>query len=122
MSIGSNVSEHSAALERPSRWSQISFSFEAIAYVLRTTDALVILLSALFGAFSYHWVSQSPLPNLVEYYALGLIASFLSIRKEYVGQPETVKALFVDNATDLRRDPTFQGSGLVDIMRTIQAV
>jgi subtilisin family serine protease len=52
----------------------------------------------------------------------GLIASFLSIRKEYVGQPETVKALFVDNATDLRRDPTFQGSGLVDIMRTIQAV
>jgi subtilisin family serine protease len=52
----------------------------------------------------------------------GLIASFLSIRKEYVGQPETVKALFVDNATDLRRDRTFQGSGLVDVMRTIQAV
>jgi subtilisin family serine protease len=52
----------------------------------------------------------------------GLIASFLSIRKEYVGQPEAVKALFVDNATDLRRDRTFQGSGLVDIMRAIQAV
>jgi subtilisin family serine protease len=52
----------------------------------------------------------------------GLIASFLSIRKEYIGQPETVKALFVDNATDLRRDRTFQGAGLVDVMRTIQAV
>jgi subtilisin family serine protease len=52
----------------------------------------------------------------------GLIASFLSIRKEYIGQPETVKALFVDNATDLRRDRTFQGAGLVDVMRAIQAV
>ena len=52
----------------------------------------------------------------------GLIASFLSIRKEYVGEPETVKALFVDNATDLRRDRTFQGAGLVDIMRAIGAV
>jgi subtilisin family serine protease len=52
----------------------------------------------------------------------GLIASFLSIRREYLGQPETVKALFVDNATDLRRDRTFQGAGLVDIMRAIQAV
>jgi hypothetical protein len=39
-----------------------------------------------------------------------------------MGQPEAVKALFVANATDLRRDPTFQGSGLIDIMRTIQAV
>lgn len=52
----------------------------------------------------------------------GLIASFLSIRKEFIGQPELVKALFVDNATDLRRDRTFQGAGLVDVMRAIQAV
>lgn len=52
----------------------------------------------------------------------GLIASFLSIRREYLGQTESVKALFVDNATDLRRDRTFQGAGLVDVMRVIQAV
>ncbi len=52
----------------------------------------------------------------------GLIASFLSIRREYIGLPEQVKALFIDNATDLKRDRTFQGAGLVDVMRTIQAV
>ncbi len=52
----------------------------------------------------------------------GLIAAFLSIRGEYIGQPETVKALFVANATDLRRDRAYQGAGLVDLMRTIQAV
>ena len=52
----------------------------------------------------------------------GLIAAFLSIRNEYVGRPEAVKALFVDNATDLRRDRSYQGSGLVDLMRAIQSV
>ncbi len=52
----------------------------------------------------------------------GLIAAFLSIRGEYIGQPEVVKQLFVSNATDLRRDRTYQGAGLVDLMRTIQAV
>jgi serine protease AprX len=52
----------------------------------------------------------------------GTIAAFLSIRPEYAGHPETVKELFVSNATDLKRDRTFQGAGLVDLMRTIQAV
>ena len=52
----------------------------------------------------------------------GLIAAFLSIRNEYIGRPEVVKALFVDNATDLRRDRSYQGSGLVDLMRAIQSV
>ncbi len=52
----------------------------------------------------------------------GLVAAFLSIRAEYIGQPELVKQLFVSNATDLRRDRAYQGAGLVDLMRTIQAV
>lgn len=52
----------------------------------------------------------------------GLIAAFLSIRNEFIGRPEDVKELFVRNATDLRRDRTYQGNGLVDLMRTIQAV
>ncbi|HVV46662.1 MAG TPA: S8 family peptidase [Bryobacteraceae bacterium] len=52
----------------------------------------------------------------------GVIAAFLSIRREYIGQPEEVKKLFMENATDLNRDRTFQGRGLVDLMRAIQAV
>lgn len=52
----------------------------------------------------------------------GVIAAFLSIRREYVGKPEEVKRLFMDSATDLQRDHTFQGSGLVDLMRAIQSV
>lgn len=52
----------------------------------------------------------------------GAIAAFLSIRREFIGQPEEVKRIFMQNATDLRRDRTFQGAGLVDLMRAIQAV
>jgi serine protease AprX len=52
----------------------------------------------------------------------GVIASFLSIRREYIGQPEVVKQLFMDNATDLKRDRNYQGAGLVDPMRVIAAI
>jgi serine protease AprX len=52
----------------------------------------------------------------------GIIAGILSIRAEFVGLPEDIKNYLVTNATDLGRDRNFQGGGLVDMMRTIQAV
>ena len=52
----------------------------------------------------------------------GVIAAFLSVRREFIGQPEKVKQLFVGTATDLRRERYFQGAGLVDLMRAIQSV
>ncbi|MEP6675560.1 MAG: S8 family peptidase [Ferruginibacter sp.] len=52
----------------------------------------------------------------------GVIAAFLSIRKEYKGKPEQVKEIFLSTATDLKRDPYFQGHGLIDLMRAIQSV
>ena len=52
----------------------------------------------------------------------GAIAAFLSIRREYIGNPAGIKELFLSTATDLGRDPHFQGRGLIDLMRAIQAV
>ncbi|MDB5093743.1 MAG: peptidase in kexin sedolisin [Candidatus Eremiobacteraeota bacterium] len=52
----------------------------------------------------------------------GIIAAFLSIRREYIGRPRDVKAIFMQSATDLHRDRSFQGAGLVDLMRAIQSV
>src|SRR6185436_8512127 len=52
----------------------------------------------------------------------GAIAAFLSVRAEYVGQPEEVKKIFLSSATDLHREPYFQGRGLVDLMRAIQSI
>jgi subtilisin family serine protease len=52
----------------------------------------------------------------------GVIAAFLSVRREFIGQPEAVKRIFLSTATDLNRAPYFQGRGLVDLMRAIQSV
>ena len=52
----------------------------------------------------------------------GVIAAFLSVRREFIGQPELVKQIFTSTATDLHRRETFQGKGLVDLMRAIQSV
>jgi subtilisin family serine protease len=52
----------------------------------------------------------------------GVIAAFLSVRREFIGQPERVKEIFVRSASDLGRDRYFQGNGLVDLMRAIQTV
>ncbi len=52
----------------------------------------------------------------------GIIAGILSTRGEFVGLPEDMKGFLIKNATDLGRERSFQGGGLVDMMRTIQAM
>lgn len=69
-------------------------------------------------------------PNYVEYtgtsmaapHVSGCIAAFLSVKREFIGQPERVKEIFLNTATDLGRERSFQGRGLVDLMRAIQSV
>jgi serine protease AprX len=43
----------------------------------------------------------------------GVIAAFLSIRREFIGRPDRVKEIFMATATDLRRDRYFQGRGAI---------
>jgi subtilisin family serine protease len=52
----------------------------------------------------------------------GAIAAFLSVRREFIGQPERVKEIFLGNTIDLRRERKFQGAGLLDLMKVLQAV
>ena len=52
----------------------------------------------------------------------GVVAAFLSIRREFIGDPERVKQIFISTATDLQRDRYFQGAGVVDLMRAVQSV
>jgi serine protease AprX len=52
----------------------------------------------------------------------GAIAAFLSVRPEFIGEPETVKEFFMANTIDLRRERCFQGAGLMDLMKVLQAV
>lgn len=52
----------------------------------------------------------------------GAIAAFLSVRPEFIGEPERVKRIFTSNTIDLHRDPNFQGTGLMDLMKVLQSV
>lgn len=52
----------------------------------------------------------------------GAIAAFLSVRSEFIGRAEDVKAVFLESAIDLKRNRNMQGHGLLDLMRALQSV
>ncbi|WP_137845111.1 S8 family serine peptidase [Microbacterium sp. 2FI] len=52
----------------------------------------------------------------------GVAAGFLSVHREFIGRPDDVKRILMETASDLGRDRTFQGRGMVDAMRAIQSV
>jgi Undecaprenyl-phosphate glucose phosphotransferase len=79
MQIGSEVSDRKPQVAASLQHSPVTFPCEAVPYLLSTGDALVILMSSLFGGFIYHWVTGTPIPDLSAYFALGLIASLTHI-------------------------------------------
>jgi serine protease AprX len=52
----------------------------------------------------------------------GAVAALLSVRREFIGQPDKVKPIILDSATSLRREKDFQGSGLLDMMRALHSI
>ena len=81
MTIGSEVSNSEQGRDGALAVTPMTFPCEAVPYLLSTMDALVILLTSLFGGFVYHWASEVPIPDLYPYFALGLIASFTHVIK-----------------------------------------
>jgi subtilisin family serine protease len=51
----------------------------------------------------------------------GLVAAFLSVRTQYLGRPDEVKRILMENCTDLRRDRYHQGAGLPNLTRMLLA-
>lgn len=68
-----------------------------------------------------HYVADSG-TSMAAPHVSGAVAAFLSVRPEFIGRSDDVKALFLRTATDLGRDRYFQGHGLVDLMRALQDV
>lgn len=49
----------------------------------------------------------------------GVIAAFLSMRREFLGYPDQVKRILLENCTDLKRDRPQQGAGLPNLLRML---
>ena len=51
----------------------------------------------------------------------GIIAAFLSRRREFVGYPDRVKSILLENCTDLGRDRAMQGFGMPNLVKMLVA-
>jgi subtilisin family serine protease len=49
----------------------------------------------------------------------GILAAFLSARREFIGHPEEVKRILLDSCSDLRRDRPMQGAGLPNLTKML---
>jgi subtilisin family serine protease len=52
----------------------------------------------------------------------GLLAAFLSVRREFRGRPDEVKRVLLQTCTDLERDRYHQGRGMPNLMQMLLAV
>jgi len=47
----------------------------------------------------------------------GVAAAFLSVRREFIGEPDRVKRILMENCTDLKRIRSQQGAGMVNLTK-----
>lgn len=52
----------------------------------------------------------------------GAAAGLMSVHRECIGDPDRVKQVLTQSATDLGRAPAFQGAGMLDAMRALQSL
>ncbi|HRW55729.1 MAG TPA: S8 family serine peptidase, partial [Phycisphaerae bacterium] len=49
----------------------------------------------------------------------GLLAAFLSVRREFIGRPDDVKKILLRSCNDLGRDRRHQGHGIPNLMKML---
>ena len=65
-----------------------------------------------------HYVSMSG-TSMACPHASGVIAAFLSVRREFIGRPDQVKEILLANCTDLKRDRYHQGAGMPNLVKML---
>jgi hypothetical protein len=52
----------------------------------------------------------------------GAAALLMARHRELIGRPARIKEILCHSATDLGREKSFQGAGMLDILRALQSV
>ncbi|WP_369944702.1 S8 family peptidase [Xanthomonas medicagonis] len=65
------------------------------------------------------WMVEMSGTSMAAAHVSGLLAAFLSARREFIGAPDRVKQLVLAQCLDLQRDRYMQGSGLPSLMRML---
>lgn len=81
MSIRTETTNQGSDITASIEPQRATFTYEAVPYLVSSADALVILITSIVSAVLYHWASETPVPELNAYFALGLIASFIHISR-----------------------------------------
>src|SRR5260221_9646072 len=89
--IGHKVGQLGDSASEP----RVNVSSDAIPYLLSTADGLAILLSSLAGGIGYQLSIGNPMPDVLPYSAVGLLASFIHVvrmsRSGFYDFPESAK-------------------------------
>ena len=49
-------------------------------------------------------------------------AMLMARYQELIGQPDRIKRILCESATDLGRERSFQGNGMLDVLRAFQSI
>ncbi len=67
------------------------------------------------------WMVEMSGTSMAAPHVSGLIAEFLSVRREFIGSPDRVKRILLDHCTDIGRDRYMQGCGIPNLMQMLAA-
>ncbi|WP_241093289.1 S8 family peptidase [Xanthomonas sp.] len=67
------------------------------------------------------WMVEMSGTSMAAAHISGLVAAFLSVRREFIGCPDRIKSLLLSHCTDLQRDRYMQGHGVPSLMRMLAA-
>ncbi len=65
------------------------------------------------------WMVEMSGTSMAAPHVSGLIAGFLSARREFVGFPDRVKQILLQHCTDIGRDPYMQGRGIPNLIQML---
>lgn len=65
------------------------------------------------------WMVEMSGTSMAAPHVSGVIAGFLSARREFIGSPDRVKQILLEHCTDLGRDPYMQGRGVPNLMQML---